>query len=185
MKTRGVGWMVMLAGLALLLTGCAWGVVTDAETGAAIEGASVIWIDSTGAAGAMVTGDNGLYRFDATLGDRIPATGPATFIVIAPGYNTLVVTRDVEYDDNDVNIWEIQSFELTRKPTPTATVTRTPTATPTRTATPTPTATRTATPTPTPTAAGTETPTVTGTPATPTATAADTATPTATGTSGP
>ena len=172
MKTRGVGWIVVLAGLALLVTGCAWGVVTDAETGEPVEGASVICVDSQGVANAKVTGDSGLNRLDATQGDRIPATGPATFIVVAPGYNTLVVKRDVEYDDNAVNVWEIQSFELTRKATPTAmptsspsptrTATRTPTATVTRSPTPTPTATATATATPTPTA--TTAPTATATP---------------------
>ena len=62
----------------------------------------VIYVDSRGAAGAKVAGDNGLYRFDATQGDRIPARGIATFIVLAPGYQTLVTKRDVEYDDNDV-----------------------------------------------------------------------------------
>ena len=179
MKTKGVGWIVVLAGLALLVTGCAFGVVTDAQTGEPVDGASVIYIDSSGAAGAKVVGDNGLYRFDATQGDRIPARGLATFIVMAPGYQTLVVKRDVEYDDNAVNVWEIQNFELERKATPTATptgtVTRTPTLTPTRTATPTHTATRTSTPTRTPTATRTATATPTPT-AMPTATVAPTAT---------
>jgi hypothetical protein len=172
MKT-GFFWCVaMCVGLGLLVTGCAWGVVTDAQTGEPIDGASVIYIDSSGAAGAKVVGDNGLYRFDATQGDRIPAKGPATFIVQAPGYQTLVTKRDVEYDDSAVNVWEIQTFQLTRKATPTPTpapaLTATPTPTPTRTATPT--ATRTPTRTPTPTATHTPTPAATATPATPTAT---------------
>jgi len=143
MKT-GFFWCVaMCVGLGLLVTGCAWGVVRDAETGEGVEGASVIWVDSGGAAGAIVTGDSGLYRFDATLGEPIPARGPATFIVLAPGYQTLVTTRDVEYDDNAVNIWEIQSFALTRIATPTAVPTSSPvpTATPVPSATPVPTAT--------------------------------------------
>jgi hypothetical protein len=173
MKARGVGWIAVCAGLALLVTGCAWGVVTDAETGEPVEGARVIYVDSSGAANAKLTGDKGLYRFDATKGDRIPATGPAMFIVLAPGYQTLVVERDVEYDDNAVNIWEIQSFEVTRKAARTAV----PTSTPTRTATPSPTATltptRTPTRTPTPTATHTPTPTAT---ATATASASPTAT---------
>jgi hypothetical protein len=165
---KGFFWCVALcAAIGLLVTGCAWGVVTDAETGEPIEGASVICVDSQGTANAKMTGDHGLYRFDALQGDRIPATGPARFIVLAPGYQTLVVERNVAYDDNDVGTWEIQSFELTRRATPTVTGTvtpsPTPTTTPTRTATPTRTPTRTATPTPTPTATatGTETPTPT------------------------
>jgi hypothetical protein len=168
MKARGVGWMVVLAGLGLLVTGCAWGVVTDAQTGEPVDGASVIYVDSRGAAGAKVVGDNGLYRFDATQGDRIPARGLATFIVLAPGYQTLVTKRDVEYDDNATNVWEIQNFELTRKATPTPTFspspTRTPTLTPTPTRTAAPTATRTPTPTPTATATATATPTATASP---------------------
>jgi len=166
MKT-GFFWCVaMCVVLGVLVTGCAWGVVTDAQTGQPIDGASVIYVDSRGAAGAKVVGDNGLYRFDATQGDRIPATGPATFIVQAPGYQTLVTKRDVEYDDSAVNVWEIQTFQLTRKVTPTPTPapaltpTITPTATVTRTLTPTPTRTR----TPTPTATATDTPTAAATP---------------------
>src|SRR3972149_10787873 len=155
MKVR-LGWCVALCvAVALLVTGCAWGVVTDAETGEPIEGASVICVDSQGTTNAKMTGDSGLYRFDALQGDRIPATGPARYIVLAPGYQTLVVERNVAYDDNDVGTWEIQSFELTRRGTPTvtrtATASPTPTAPPTRTATPTRTPTRTATATPTPT----------------------------------
>ena len=94
MKTRLVWCVAVLAGVGLLLTGCAWGVVRDAETSEGVEGASVIWVDSGGAAGAIVTGDSGLYRFDATQGDRIPARGLTTFIVLAPGYQTLVTTRE-------------------------------------------------------------------------------------------
>jgi hypothetical protein len=177
MKARGICWIAVCAALGLLLTGCAWGVVTDAQTGEPIDGATVIWVDSEGAAGAIVTEEHGLYGFDATQGDRIPAKGPATFIVLAPGYETLVVQRDVQYDDNAENIWEIQNFALTRKatPTPRRTATPLPTATPTPTRTPTrtstPTATCTAPPTPTATATATETAT-----ATPTATASPTAT---------
>ena len=173
MKTRIVWYSALLVGLAFLITGCAFGVVTDAETGEPIDGATVIYVDSAGAAGAKLTGDSGLYRFDATEGDRIPGRGPATFVVLAPGYQVLRVARGLAYDDNDLGTWEIQNFELTRlhtptrtaTPVPSSTLTATATLTPTRTRTPTPTATPTPTPTPTPTATGaTETPTVTGTP---------------------
>jgi hypothetical protein len=179
MKARGVGFLALVAGVALLLTGCAWGVVTDAQTGEPVEGATVIWVDSGGAAGAIVTEEHGLYGFDATQGDRIPARGLATFVVLAPGYQTLVTQRDVQYDDNSENIWEIQNFALTRKATltPTRTATPLPTATPTPTRTRTPTATCTAAPTPTPTATATATETATATATeTPTATASPTST---------
>ena len=166
MKTRIVWRIGLFVGLAFLITGCAWGVVTDTETGEPIDGARVIYVDSEGAANAKVSGPSGLYRFDAGLGDRIPASGRTTFLVLAPGYQTLVVARNVGYDDNDLGTWEVQNFELIRVRTPTSTPTpvpsSTPTATVTRTPTPTPTPTRRATPTPTPTATGaTETPTAT------------------------
>jgi len=167
MKKRLAWLVVVCAGLGLLVTGCAWGVVTDAQTGAPVDGASVIYVDSQGNVSSKVTGPSGLYGFDALRGDRIPASGPVRFVILAPGYQTLVVERDVQYNDNSAGTWEVQSFELTRKPTSTATPTsspvatttpsRTPTPTPTRTPTATPTPTRTATPTPTPTPAPTET----------------------------
>src|SRR3972149_10321871 len=114
MKAR-LGWCVALCGVVVLLvTGCAWGVVTDAETGEPIEGASVICVDSGGTANAKVTGDNGLYRFDALQGDRIPATGPARFVVLAPGHQTLGGGRNVAYDDNDIGTWGGQSFRVPR-----------------------------------------------------------------------
>ena len=179
MKTRIVWYSALLVGLALLATGCAWGVVTDAETGEPIDGATVIYVDSAGVAGAKLTGDSGLYRFDATEGDRIPGRGPATFVVLAPGYQVLRVERGLAYDDNDLGTWEIQNFELTRVRTPTRTPTSVPSSTPTPTATRTPT--RTVTPTRTPTPTLTATPTPTPTP-TATATGVATETPTATAT---
>ena len=171
MRTRLIWCAAAFVGLAFLVTGCAWGVVTDAETGEPVEGARVIYVDNVGVAGVKLTGPSGLYRFDATEGDRIPARGPATFVILAPGYQVLRVERGLAYDDNDLRTWEIQNFELTRLRTPTrtatplpsSTLTATATLTPTRTRTPTPTATQTPTPTPTPTAtaAVTETPTAT------------------------
>jgi len=158
-------------GLVFLVTGCAWGVVTDTQTGEPIDGARVIYVDSQGAANSTFSGPSGLYRFDATKGDRIPGRGPATFIILAPGYQTLVVGRNLLYNDNDLGTWEIQNFQLTRIFTPTGTPTPapslTPTATQTGTTTPTVTPTLTATPTRTPTPTRTATPTAaaTGTPA--------------------
>jgi hypothetical protein len=186
MKTRRVCFVALLVGLGLMLTGCAWGVVTDAESGEPVEGASVIYVDSAGVANAKVTGAGGLYRFDVTEGDHAPARGPTTFIVLASGYQALIVQRDVAYDDNALGTWEVQSFKLSRIATPTATSTAsatptaTPSATPTGTVSPTVTGTPfTPTPTATPTSTATPTPTDTPTP-TPTATATASVTPTVT-----
>jgi hypothetical protein len=164
MKKRFAWLVVVCTGLGLLVTGCAWGVVTDAETGAPVNGASVVYVDSQGNVSSKVTGPSGLYGFNALQGDRIPATGLARFVILAPGYQTLVVERDVRYDDNSAGTWEVQSFQLTRKATSTATPTSSPVATTTASGTPTLTPTRTPTPTPTPTATPTPTPTATPTP---------------------
>jgi hypothetical protein len=162
MRTRLIWCAALSVGFGLLVTGCAWGVVTNAETGEPVEGARVIYVDSEGTANTKLTGASGLYRFDAVEGDRIPAKGPTTFIVLAPGYQVLRVQRDLEYDDNAPGTWEIQNFELTRLLAPTRTPmpmpSSTPTATVTPSRTPTPTPTHTPTPTPTPTATATQTP---------------------------
>ncbi len=100
------------ASLGLLLVGCAWGVVTDAQTGQPIVGAQVTFQDSTGGTGTVVTGAGGLYAFDAVNGQPIPAKGPVTYTVTAPDYHSLTVQRDVQYDDFDQGVWEIQSFAL-------------------------------------------------------------------------
>lgn len=174
MKTRLAWCVAVFTGLGLLFSGCVWGVVTDAETGEGVEGASVVYVDSEGEAAAKLTGEGGHYQFDGLAGDSIPAIGSTKFIVLAAGYETLVVERDVQYDDSDDHAWEVQMFELTRLATPT------PRPTPVPTATPTPTPVPTSTPTPVPGA--TSTPTSI---ATPTSTAAPTSTPTATATATP
>lgn len=167
MKTRLAWCVAMFTGLGLLFSGCVWGVVTDAETGEGVEGASVVYVDSEGEASAKLTGEGGHYQFDGLAGDSIPAIGSTKFIVLAAGYETLVVQRDVAYDDSDDHAWEVQMFELTRLRAPTPTPTWTPTPTPVPTSTPVPGATSTptsiATPTPTATLSPTSTPTATAT----------------------
>jgi len=176
MNARLAWFVAVLAGLAVLVTGCAWGVVTDARTGAPVEGARVVYVDSEGSANASLTNAGGLYQFDAAAGDRIPTTGRTTFIVLAPGYQTLVSQRDVRYDDSETHVWEVQSFQLTRISVPTPTPRPTATVLPTLTPRPSSTPTRSVTPSPTPTPTATPTPTPTPT-ATPTATATATSTP--------
>ena len=55
---------LLTVGAALLTTGCLWGVVTDATTGAPISGASVTYVDSNGNTGTATTNSKGLYAFD-------------------------------------------------------------------------------------------------------------------------
>ena len=111
--------VVLSVSTALLATGCLWGVVTDADTGAAISGATVMYTDSEGHTDTTTTNAAGLYAFDQATGP-IPAAGTATFEVSAPGYETLTATRLIEYNDNPYatlenpsSFWEVQHFELT------------------------------------------------------------------------
>jgi hypothetical protein len=102
---------------ALLASGCLWGVVRDADTGAGISGATVTYIDSEGHSQSTTTVD-GLYAFDIATGP-VPAPGTATFEVTAPGYEAVTEGRLIEYDDNPhatldnpSSFWEIQHFDL-------------------------------------------------------------------------
>lgn len=104
---------------ALLASGCMWGVVTDANTGAPISGAQVSYTDSQGRSATAMTDANGVYAFDSTSG-AIPAIGPVSAAVSAPGYQTLSEPRQVGYDDNPnatvdnpSSFWEAQHFALT------------------------------------------------------------------------
>jgi hypothetical protein len=97
--------------MALVLGGCAWGQVTDAVTGQPIVGATVTFRDAAGNAGTVTTGEGGLYSFDGITSPE-PAPGPVTFQVSAPGYATLTVERDLQYDDNKEHTWAIESFLL-------------------------------------------------------------------------
>lgn len=110
---------VLIIATALLACGCLWGVVTDADTGNPVSGATVRYTDSDGHTDTTTTNANGWYAFDQATGP-IPAAGPATFQVSAPGYESLTATRLIEYNDNPhatlenpSSFWEVQYFELT------------------------------------------------------------------------
>jgi len=103
--------VLVVAGLALLVTSCAWGVVTDSQTGQAVPGAQVTFHDSEGGSGTASANEGGLYAFELQKGP-IPARGVVTYEVTAPGYEPLTVQREVQYDDNAAGTWEIQDFAL-------------------------------------------------------------------------
>ncbi len=114
------GCLALLVSLvvALLTSGCMWGVVTDANTGAPISGAQVSYADSQGRSATAMTDANGVYAFDSTAG-AIPAMGPINAAVSAPGYQILSEPRQVGYDDNPnatvdnpSSFWEAQHFTL-------------------------------------------------------------------------
>ncbi len=119
MSTRRVYWdcrrplaVILCIGIALLASGCLWGVVRDAETGALIDGATVSYADSNGQTAQTTTDANGLYAFDPAKGP-IPAVGNVTLSVDASGYEPLTETRLVEYNDSPSGFWEVQDFSLT------------------------------------------------------------------------
>ncbi len=112
---------------AFLASGCLWGVVRDAKTGAGVSGATVSYTDSQGQTGSTKTNAVGLYVFDQAKGDPVPAVGSAVFEVSAPGYAHTPEPHPVEYDDNPgasydnlSSFWEIQNFYvMPLTPTPT------------------------------------------------------------------
>ena len=104
--------------LAVLMTGCMWGVVRDVNTGAPVSGATVSYIDSQGRSATAQTNANGFYAFDSASGPT-PAVGPASFVVSARGHEAVVTTRQLAYDDNASgslanasSLWEVQDFGL-------------------------------------------------------------------------
>jgi hypothetical protein len=99
---------VLCIGTALLASGCLWGMVTDAETGAPVGGATIRYADSTGQTGTTTADANGIYSFDGSDGP-IPAAGPVNFVVDAGGYEPLSETRQV-------GLGGVQGFALAPEP---------------------------------------------------------------------
>ncbi len=116
-----------LATAMLLASGCMWGIVKDTDSGAGVSGATVKVTDSYGVTHTTTTDTNGVYVFDQAKG-AVPAMGPVSVEVSAPGYSSLTVPRLVEYNDNpgatasDLStFWEVQHFDLAPITTPTLT----------------------------------------------------------------
>jgi Carboxypeptidase regulatory-like domain len=110
--------ILLIASVALLASGCLWGRVIDSDTGAPIAGASVSYVDSYGHTGTAITNSGGLYWFDSAAGP-VPALGPVTINVSAPGYAPFSQPTLVQYDDNPnaslanlSSFWEVRSFSL-------------------------------------------------------------------------
>jgi hypothetical protein len=97
--------------MVLLLVGCVSGQLTDAETGQPIAGATITFHDAAGNTGTATTGENGFYSFDGITGPQ-PAAGLVQFEVSAPGYSTLSVGRDVQYDGNEAHTLAVVNFQL-------------------------------------------------------------------------
>ena len=97
--------------LVLVLAGCVSGQVTDAATGQPIVGATITFRDAVGITGTATTGEDGLYSLDGITSPQ-PAAGLVEFEVSAPGYATLRVGRDVQYDDNEGPTVGVVNFML-------------------------------------------------------------------------
>jgi len=109
-RSRYQGLLVLLFSIAtaFLASGCLWGVVTDASTGAPIGGATVSYTDANGQTGTTKADANGMYFFDGSNAP-VPAAGPVNFSVAAPSYEPLTETRQV-------GLGGVQNFSIA--PTP-------------------------------------------------------------------
>jgi len=87
--------IILCVGLALLASGCMWGMVRDATTGAPISGATVTYTDSTGTTASTTTDASGQYSFAEAYW---PAPGPVNVRAEASGYKPLTI--QVQYDGN-------------------------------------------------------------------------------------
>lgn len=102
--------------VALLASGCMWGVAIDSSTGAPVSGATVSYTDSGGRTASTTTDANGLYSFAFPAA---PLTGPITIEASAPGYPQQTMSRTVSYTsnpsasfDNILSFWDIQHLSL-------------------------------------------------------------------------
>lgn len=115
---RGASVLTGLVALTLS-SGCMWGIVRDANTGAPIPGASVHFIDSQYNVRFTTTDDNGFYIFVSDPersqdGRTGPVAGPVDIAVGAPGFETLGDVRAVDFLDSALT--EVQDFELRPDP---------------------------------------------------------------------
>jgi len=104
-----------LAG-SLVMSACLWGVVSDADTGAGIEGAVVAIKDANGKTYTATTDEAGIYVISPQTSGGIPAIGTVTAKVEAEGYDDYSNFRGVNYQDGLLGGWpsDKQDFDLTR-----------------------------------------------------------------------
>ncbi len=110
--------LLFVAATALFASGCLWGVVTDAETGAPLRGVNVTYVDSYGQTFSTTTDENGMYAFDQAKGP-VPARGAANVTVDAAGYEPMTVAPLIEYNENPgasianlSSFWEVQNLPV-------------------------------------------------------------------------
>jgi hypothetical protein len=98
------------------MSACLWGVVSDADTGAGIEGAVVTIKDANGKTYTATTDEAGIYVISPQTSGGIPAIGTVTAKVDAEGYDDYSNFRGVNYQDGLLGGWpsDKQDFDLTR-----------------------------------------------------------------------
>lgn len=101
---------------ALAMSACLWGVVTDADTGAGIEGAVVTIEDANGKAYTATTDEAGIYVISPQTTGSIPPVGTVTAKVEAEGYDGYSNYRGVTYQDGLLGGWpsDKEDFQLAR-----------------------------------------------------------------------
>ncbi|MGD0115812.1 MAG: carboxypeptidase-like regulatory domain-containing protein [Dehalococcoidia bacterium] len=106
---------ILLVAIATLSSGCMWGVVTDATTGAPIVGAKVTVTDGRGRNLTTTTDEQGVFSFSPT-NLALLAAGPANSEVEATGYGT--VTHSISLGSpfflGTPFLWSPLDFELLR-----------------------------------------------------------------------
>jgi hypothetical protein len=119
-RHRSRYWLLFLLMISVVLafaaSGCMWGVVTNARTGAPVANAHVDIVDSNGNVSYAFTDENGIYYIDAA---KAPALGEATITVDSFDQGSQTENRVIDYAENPnatlanpVSFWEVQTFQL-------------------------------------------------------------------------
>lgn len=120
-RLRSSGWLSFLilssVVLAFLASGCMWGVVTDARTGAPVADALVSVQDSNGNARFTTTDANGIFYFDQSAPS--PARGDALLFVSSENGGAQIEKRTIDYMENPgatfenpMSFWEVQALQV-------------------------------------------------------------------------
>ncbi len=102
----------VLALAAVAASGCMWGYVREAGTGAGISGARVVYSDANGNVGYTTTDPSGRFVFDANAPGGAPAEGPITIMVSGAGFDPVIENSNAHFGDN---FWDIHNFDLNRR----------------------------------------------------------------------
>lgn len=106
---RHVSVLLLATAIGFLASGCLWGVVTDAQSGAPLRGVVVTCTDANNQTFSSTTNEFGIYAFDMAAGP-IPAAGNASMNLSVPGLDPVTEARLLEF--NEPGFREVQNFNL-------------------------------------------------------------------------